>query len=207
MIECTRCKSFGLEYKRHYRPEEFLWGRPDSLVWVIGLNPKTRNGVNNDTRTAQELVHFLDDPGIVKADFFYNDYNVVSQRLFSLFGKPKGAAHTDLVKCYSKNFPPAGMRGKGVQKIIDNCSDYLRKQIEVLQPRMIICNGAPVCKEIRRLFPPPQSEDHGLTSYKTSIAEREIAIVLSGFIGRIDNYAKRRLGVEIDKYLTEYGLG
>jgi hypothetical protein len=72
---------------------------------------------------------------------------------------------------------------------------------------MIICNGAPVCKEIRRLFPPPQSEDHGLTSYKTSIAEREIAIVLSGFIGRIDNYAKRRLGVEIDKYLTEYGLG
>jgi hypothetical protein len=207
MIECTRCKSSGLEYKRHYRPEEFLWGRPDSLVWVIGLNPKTRNGVNNDSRTAQELVHWPDNLETVKGDSFYNDYNLVSPRLFSLFGKPKGAAHTDLVKCYSENFPPKGMSGRGVKEIIDNCSEYLRKQIEVLQPRIIICNGAPVCKEIGRLYRPSQSLDRRLTSYKASVAEREIAIVLSGFIGRIDNYAKRRLGVEIDKYLTEYGLG
>jgi hypothetical protein len=32
-------------------------------------------------------------------------------------------------------------------------------------------------------------------------------VILSGFIGRIDDYAKLRLGKEIEFYMEKYGIG
>jgi hypothetical protein len=39
-----------------------------------------------------------------------------------------------------------------------------------------------------------------------TIEGNETAIVLSGFIGRIDDYAKRRLGKEISSYMKKFQI-
>jgi hypothetical protein len=36
---------------------------------------------------------------------YFKDFLTVSKHLYSLLGKPKGAGHTDIVKCCSNNFP------------------------------------------------------------------------------------------------------
>jgi hypothetical protein len=51
-------------------------------------------------------------------------------------------------------------------------------------------------------FPPQTNESlEILTSYKTTYEEHSFWIVLSGFIGRIDDRNKRRLGKEIEHIL------
>ena len=37
---CNKCAEYGLKFKRQYNPDEFLEGKPNSLIWIIGLNPK-----------------------------------------------------------------------------------------------------------------------------------------------------------------------
>jgi len=71
------------------------------------------------------------------------------------------------------------------------------------QPDLIICNGAAVCETIKSIVK-PKKELNGLeTSYVGSIDNYKVRVVLSGFIGRIDNYARRRLGKEIEQYLNK----
>lgn len=67
-----------------------------------------------------------------------------------------------------------------------------------------------MCEFVRNLIPPV--EDHG-TSYVGRLpghgghpGEEEIAVVLTGFIGRIDIYAKRRLGRELEGYMDHLNL-
>ena len=79
-------------------------------------------------------------------------------------------------------------------------------KIGFVQPKqhtIIICNGSEVSAEIKRLLPPPNGTPANATSYHHKTNERSVVVVLSGFIGRIDNYSKRRLGQEIDLFLTE----
>lgn len=40
MKVCNKCAEYGLKFKREYNPDEFLEGKPNSLIWIIGLNPK-----------------------------------------------------------------------------------------------------------------------------------------------------------------------
>jgi hypothetical protein len=56
------------------------------------------------------------------------------------------------------------------------------------------------------LFPPKTDiiDIKSLTSYKTDVefsngSKHQFWVVLSGFIGRIDDWSKRRLGKEIEK--------
>lgn len=37
---CDRCAPYGLGFSRSYPPAGFLEGKPDSPIWVVGLNPK-----------------------------------------------------------------------------------------------------------------------------------------------------------------------
>lgn len=39
------------------------------------------------------------------------------------------------------------------------------------------------------------------TAYKSNIYGTEVIVILSGFIGRIDDYSKRRLGYEIESLI------
>ena len=158
----------------------------------------------NDVRNAEELENCFDNKDPQEIHRYFRTFRKVSERLFNLLGKDKGVAHTDIVKCYSKRFPPKNCKGREAWLIINNCKEYLEEQIRQYRPQMIICNGSPVCRVIRSVIVPRTDYT---TSYIGELDGREIVVILSGFVGRIDNHAKVRLGKEIETYMEKYGIG
>ena len=150
---------------------------------------------------------------------YFNDFKKVSSKLFDMLGKEKGVAHTDIVKCVSRNFPSD--KDPKQKRIIENCKPFLEKQLVEKYPKMIICNGNAVVRLISDIIKPPNLFDQlhariktgaklisePMTSYIGKLESREIIVILSGFIGRIDNLSKRRLGLEIEQYMSKLEIG
>lgn len=183
----------------YYAPEDFLWGKTSSPIWIVALNPKERPGYS--THTVAELERYFDTED--KTLSFFEDYGKVSPKLFELLGRDNGAIHTDIVKCFSKKFPPEGCSGKEIKEIIGNCKPYFEKQLRKWTPKLIVCNGRAVCDVVKGIIKPTEESE---TSYYGTYNGADIIVVLSGFIGRIDNYAKRRLGLEIEQYMGKLGI-
>ena len=197
MNKCTKCKQYGLHFNRNHKPEEFLEGDPTSRIWIIGINPANKqNWVDN--RNVKELSnHFMNPDSFVS---YFNAFKNVSPMLFNMIGKTEGVAHTDLVKCSSKKWPPDSCKGKPAERaVITNCKGYLIEQIKTYKPKIIICNGAPISKEIKLILIPIDDKE---TYYISKIENQTIYVVLSGFIGRIDNFSRRRLGVDIENLIS-----
>lgn len=212
-LACDKCKEFGFGfYSEHITPEQYIEGNPKAEIWIVGLNPKSDVG-SVEGRTPQEFENF--DPDCHP---YFSDFNKASDRLYQNWKSNKSnVAHTDIVKCFSNSFPPKinenGKERKVKTKmIVNNCIEYLKNQIKAGKPKMIICNGSIVSWEMIRLFPPKIKDDNPktLTSYKTSQnisgTEHNFWIVLSGFIGRIDDRNKRRLGKEIEDILNKENI-
>lgn len=200
MKSCKKCEKHGLNFHRRYSPDEFLEGKSNSKIWIIGLNPAVKDlGWNDIERGTEELSNAFDE--IEKRHPYFKNFKKVSLVLYDLFGKSEGVAHTDLVKCSSSSWPPNNLKGKVANNIINNCHPYLVKQIKEHKPRMIICNGAPVSEVIKTNFNSLRKLSD--TAYVALIEDHELIVVLSGFIGRIDNYARRRLGYEIEGLLKQ----
>jgi uracil-DNA glycosylase len=193
---CNRCENNSLTFKSpHYSPEEYFEGNPKAKVWIIGLNPKLDDDKKKHTdQKKKDLREYFKNNGKTIHSYF-KTFKKVSEQLFDMFGKDE-AAHTDIVKCATNSF--------NVRKVvIKNCQPYLIEQIKKYQPDLIICNGTAVCETIKSIVK-PKKELNGLeTSYVGSIDNYKVRVVLSGFIGRIDNYARRRLGKEIEQYLNK----
>ncbi|NOZ74439.1 MAG: hypothetical protein GXO90_03550 [FCB group bacterium] len=195
---CLRCNKFGLVFDRDYSPSQFIEGPLSSKVWIIGINPAAPQDWGDEGRSILELSSHLSANEPLHP--YFRDFERVSKSLFDRFGKERGVAHTDIVKCSSKKWPPEACKGKEAKAIVDNCKGYLIKQIIKYKPRLIICNGAIVSSEISRIVKP--IHDH-YTYYHAQIEDVPVIVVRSGFIGRIDNYSRRRLGIEIDGFLNE----
>lgn len=204
MHTCEKCKSVGLQFERKYKPEEFIEGDPASPIWIVGINPSASTDWK-DTRSSEDLKNYFNDKKSIHS--YFKDFSQVSQIVFDRLGKEQGVAHTDIVKCSSKSFPPEGVTGMNANKIIENCSSFLRQQIMVYKPKLLICNSAKVCNYILETLPPKNSSSQKLTYYFSELDGNLICIVLSGFIGRIDNYSKRRLGIEIERIISEMKIG
>lgn len=198
MQTCDRCAQFGLRFHRQYEPAQFIEGDPDARVWIIGLNPaESQDWV--DPRPHSELRDYFSRPDVHS---YFKQFRLVSERLYSMLGEKGGAAHTDLVKCSSYSWPPESAPGSARAEIIKNCSVHLQRQLDAHHPRVLVCNGSEVSQEVRRLLPPPVGTRSTATSYvHTRQNGTTVTVVLSGFIGRIDNYAKRRLGAEVESHL------
>ena len=193
---CNRCENNSLTFKSpHYSPEEYFEGNPKAKVWIIGLNPKLDDDKKKHTdQKKKDLREYFKNNGKTIHSYF-KTFKKVSEQLFDMFGKDE-AAHTDIVKCATNSF---NVR----DAVIKNCQPYLIGQLKKYQPDLIICNGAAVCETIKSIVK-PKKELNGLeTSYVGSIDNYKVRVVLSGFIGRIDNYARRRLGKEIEQYLNK----
>ncbi|MDG1329014.1 MAG: uracil-DNA glycosylase family protein [Flavobacteriaceae bacterium] len=204
---CSKCLNLGLEfYSNNISPVEYIEGNPNADIWIIGLNPKNEIG-HVEERTKEDFKKFSPN----SHPYFY-DFKKVSNKLYdNWLGENNRIAHTDLVKCFSNSFPPEiNIDGKlkklNKKEIIKNCSEHLYSQIQNSKPKVIICNGAPVSWEMVYLFPPKieNVDIKSLTSYKTDVhfkngETHQFWIVLSGFIGRIDDWSKRRLGKEIEE--------
>ncbi len=130
---------------------------------------------------------------------YFEDFRHVSKLVYDGFGQEGGTAHTDIVKCSSKGFPT----GRQGAELVHNCADYLKQQITQYMPRLIICNGSPVSRYIQDEFPRNDDSTNTQTSYWATVEDIDMCVILTGFIGRIDNYSRRRLGVEIEARLTE----
>ena len=199
MHNCTKCKEHGLEFCRNYSPDQFIEGWPASPIWVVSLNPK--QAVDwRDERRAEELSSALKR---LRRTSFFKEFQTVSSLLYQILGEENGVAHTDLVKCSSPTFPPRGIRRQGVREVIMNCTPYLQAQLAQWKPRIVICNGVPVCRGVQQLIPPPQPAG---TSYMSNLDGQEVGVVLSGFLGRLDRYAKARLGQEVEGFMEHFGL-
>lgn len=205
-ITCSKCLNLGLGfYSKNISPVEYIEENPNADIWIIGLNPKNVIG-HVEERTKKDFENFSPN-----SHPYFSDFKKVSNSLYeNWLGKNNRIAHTDLVKCFYNSFPPEiHINGKlkklKKKEIISNCAEHLYNQIQTSKPKVIICNGAPVSWEIVNLFP-PETENidiKSLTSYKTEVEFKngeihQFWIVLSGFIGRIDDWSKRRLGKEIE---------
>jgi uracil-DNA glycosylase len=212
-LVCKKCDKYGLGfYSENIIPEQYIEGNPDADIWIIGLNPKADVG-NVERRTVEDFKNFSPN-----SHPYFSDFRKVSNELYeNWIGENSIIAHTDLVKCFSKSFPPKiEINGKlkpvKINKVVDNCIVHLHSQIKKSKPKVIICNGSIVSWEVIRLFPPESSitDFKTLTSYKTTInidnIKHQLWIVLSGFIGRIDDRNKRRLGKEIENILENENI-
>ena len=206
-IRCRKCESLGMTFQSTtVNPDEYIEGPINSKIWIIGINPK------GDTRTItsrskEEFQNF--DPSRYS---YFRDFKKVSESLYANWKSSSSiVAHTDLVKCFSQSFPPKiNDRFVDREQIILNCKGYLLIQIIRHKPKIIICNGTSVCREMINFFPPENGGEpyNKLTSYKTTCQDDNnnnfsFWILLSGFIGRIDDRNKRRLGKEIEKIIEE----
>ena len=200
MNDCTQCQEYGLRFRRGYQPVEFIEGKKNSLVWIVGLNPAAEQDWV-DSRKTEDLEKYFDDLNTIHG--YFKDFKSVSESVFESFGKDFGTAHTDIVKCSSKSFPPETAKGKKAAAVINNCKGFLEAQIKTHKPKIIVCNGAEVSKFMLGFLPPPSGHTKAQTSYWSKIDGVSVCVVLSGFIGRIDNFAKRRLGIEIEERLRE----
>lgn len=212
-LTCGKCANMGLGfYSDTISPAEYLEGKHTADVWIVGLNPSHDVG-HVEQRTVSEFADF--DPD---CHSYFKDFRKVSPALYANWKSSNSrVAHTDLVKCFSPSFPPvAWINGewKAVDKnrVVNNCSTHLLEQITRFRPKVIICNGAPVCYVIMGFFPPNNAAQlNRATSYKYELAlgdgsKHTFWLVLSGFIGRIDDWNKRRLGIEIEEILASEGI-
>lgn len=213
-INCSKCSELGLQfYSNNILPIEYIEGNPNADIWIVGLNPKNEIG-HIEERTIEDFEKFSPS-----SHPYFSDFKKVSKPLYeNWLSKNNRIAHTDLVKRFSNSFPPDinvdGKIKKSTKKeIISNCSEHLYSQIQNSKPKVIICNGSSVSWEMVNLFPPKTNEIDikSLTSYKTDVKFKkgkvhQFWIVLCGFIRRIDDWSKKRLGNEIEGIFKTEGI-
>jgi len=178
-------------------PPVFLVGNPEAKIWVIGINPRLE-----DFEDVKESKTFEEHQKNEERYFFEKNVHSYFRDFRQVFGDnwlqkfQESIAHIDLVKCSSKK----NKRNKNVEC---KCGKFLQRQIEMFKPRLIVCNGVPVCEWFEKNYN-ISIKNKTQADLKTSDGH-EFTVIFSGFIGRIDNYAKKRLGMEIDAVLKTLG--
>lgn len=204
---CNKCEDLcGFRFERSYGPEDWIEGDPNSPIWIIGLNPRSTDrddseiGINH--RSLEQIRHGF--ASHAKTINYFKIFERVSTTLYALLGTR--VAHTDLVKCASKSWPPEGLSTDATAQVLDNCSAYLRTQIQAHRPRLLICNGADVCRFILSVLPPPPGTEDNAPNYVSSGLGEPIVVVMTGFLRRIDNFNLRRIGLEIEALARQAGI-
>lgn len=212
MVLCSKCSKFGLEYKNTHlnSPTDFIEGNLEAKIWIIGLNPKTNKNQIFDP-SFSDLRNFNPNQ-----HNYFKDFKKVSKKLYENWESQNSKiAHTDLVKCGSSEFPPSHtvtskkLSNKETKEIISNCFEHLKNQIVEHKPVLLICNGSFTSESISNYFVPDDKSidlSQKIGCYKSTYNQHTFTIILSGFIGRIDDWSKRRLGIEIENAINELEL-
>jgi uracil-DNA glycosylase len=169
---CTRCKKEDFGHLVKYYPV-YSFGDPRNRpLLVVGLNPSTReyedNYLSNDENPAKRHESQL--------NYFNREYYGFFKTLEKFFrGRAREALRwmdspwekvgfIDLTKCPTRT--PTGqwstLKPSQKRRIIDNCEGFLVKQIEYLEPRLVMSYGADAC----RWFYPIYSSDDAFTVIK-----------------------------------------
>lgn len=201
-VGCTQ-----LKYRpRNVSPDQWIEGYPESPIWIIGLNPKTSKNADEDMNLDRDQLRdeFRNRAGKVS---YFLDFKKVSEKLFSAIGLEHGVAHTDIVKCDSTSWPPKGISSSNIDNIEKTCAQYLENQIRTYKPKLLICNGSSVSTYIKAMLGHEgKSGEDVETHFESRKYGEPMLVILSGFIGRIDNYSKRRLGRDIEERIEALGI-
>ncbi|MBS4212448.1 uracil-DNA glycosylase family protein [Neobacillus rhizophilus] len=220
---CIYSISCKTNYNRDYNPTEFFFGYPNSKIWLIGVNPAGPVEQSGNHFVGDKLNHFIhgfsleNDKNKYKQTDYFGRFQKVSMKLFNLFGKENGVAHTDLVKCFSPSWTSDSFKDLdssiALKNIISNCTNHLKSQLDSKDlefPKIIICHGRPVADVISKLIPNPVLSDGSsikytsyIGSYKKGEENYNVIIINTGMIHRLDDYAKSRLGKEIELYMDQ----
>ncbi len=207
VYKCMKCR--GL-----YPPSTFLvGGNQKTKIWVVGINPKESKKRRKELGKLE--YHGPDGVRLYEETYFkeekevYRKYYGPFQHVFGsnwLEYFQKYVCHTDLVKCASDKKP----EDKDWKEAVGNCSDFLVRQIELLKPKLLVCNGKPVCEWFKESFKKKEEEKEEKKAtwgqFETKKGDHTFYVVYSGFIGQIDKWARRRLGVEIENQARKLGI-
>jgi len=165
---------------------EFMVGNFEAKIRVVGLNPMLRKeyeyeGIMNPNDSKDFDSYFK---RIRKFDFNYCYFKRIKHHVFSEDWEwEDDVAHVDLKKCASRGID------KSFEKAKDICCDYLKRQIKLLKPKLIIANGI----EVSKWFESLKKQKATNTSILLKFNGFETIVVLSGFIGQTDRYSMARL--------------
>jgi uracil-DNA glycosylase len=193
-------------------PDQWLEGHPDSPIWIIGLNPKTTENADQDMdlhlgQLREGFAKRVKRTDECKGVPYFQDFAKVSRKLFDALGAKGGVAHTDIVKCDSTEWPPKRISSTNIDRIERTCAKYLENQIRTYKPKLLICNGSSVSTYIKALLGHADKSGEDVeTHFESDKYEYPMHVILSGFIGRIDNYSKRRLGRDIEERIEALGI-
>ena len=234
---CEKCNKIGknsigelkgFAFQRHYEPEEFIEGNPDSKIWIVSLNPFAGKAsenylepgavsMNDDHRTKLSLLthydHFKNWQEDPKAAFrkpwqYYRSWKAASSLVID--GLLNGTvAHLDIVKCYSETWPP---KFSNSNQVVENCQIYFRNQLSNSNVRILICAGRAVHEAIKSICSPPSSlgtVNKNPVTYVSKVNGRDITIILTphmtGHRG-LTNQERREVGLEIEKQAEICGV-
>lgn len=154
IIQCRKCprlvawrEKVAREKRRAYRDEEY-WGKPvpgfgdpQARVLIVGLAP----GAHGSNRTGRAFTgdgsgRFL-YPALYRAGFANQPDAVRRGDGLAL----KGLYISAVVRCA----PPAN---KPLPEELENCQPYLERELEILQPRVIVVLGKIAFDRVVRLY-------------------------------------------------------
>jgi uracil-DNA glycosylase len=204
IYKCNKCFSLNIERDpgKGLIPL-FGEGNPNNPLWIVGLNPKLEGEGMMTPDNAKSLTGYKN----VEKSYFINmkathSYfkkfkHILGPKWEDIF--EKHIFHTDLVKCGSTNFKEIK------NSVIKKCEYFLLEQIKTFTPRIIFCNGSPVVDWFKVNFTIKDNKNN--TQGELFFKGKKLNLIYSGFIGRIDNYARRRIKPELISLLQQINSG
>jgi len=197
IINCKKCTLYKYSEKSPLGRLPFE-GKHDYIM-IIGINPtELKEGKEELKRTTYENIKPYYD--YMKKRFekyklpkYFSDFEHLFGKNYKLYLK-KYVFCTELVKCRTK------VRWRELDqdvqtKAIQSCGKYLKKQIEIVKPNLIICNGNPVCKWF--------NNNYDIQGNKIQIAGTKANIIRSSFISYLNPTKKKELQKEVKPFLPK----
>lgn len=162
-------------------------GYPDSKIWIVGLNPKTKEEKHQQnscnpiswTNLAKTMAE------IRKVPHFRRLESILGDDWFSRLLQPNGIAHTDIVKCGSPGY------GKTEKSAVGHCKDFFFDQMETHQPKLLLVLSADASTLISEKACLGKDATEGEWKFDKN---NTCHVILSGYTGSWqERYAKLRL--------------
>jgi uracil-DNA glycosylase family 4 len=160
LLECKRCprlvawrEKVAREKRRAYQAEEY-WGKPvpgfgdpRGRVFVVGLAP----GAHGSNRTGRQFT------GDASGDFLYPAlYRAGFASQPGSISRSDGLTLADLYTAPVCRCAPPDNKPTPMEMV--NCQPYLEREIELIQPRVLVALGWIAFDAILRIFAVPQKE-------------------------------------------------
>ncbi len=181
---CTLCKATDLsEILSHY-PVYSFGDNTGKKIIVVGINPSTREYESNYLSASKDPM----ERKISQLTYFQRDYYDFFKKIEEFF---KGEVQEvlgwietpwekvgfiDLVKCPTRNEEGqwGALKGSQKRRLIHNCHKYLERQLETLQPKIVIPYGADVRKWFKEKY---KVHSKPFTSTPTKFGNKETKLL------------------------------